>query len=143
MARKSVAVETGEMVTNTREDGLSHAYPARHFKPEAAETKTADTPGRKVLPHGVDHTLFACVSLLAVGAVSWLVVKNFWLGRKGSAGKATEPCEVELLAQEKEQQQQQPNMAFPTAEFVDLEDNDPPIDGQPTWASPVQAATRL
>merc|ERR1719359_2829113 len=72
---------TAPLITVTSEEGLTHSYPQRSFKPE--EPKTTETVTLKSsdgeIAAPVDHTMFACVSLAVMGSIALVSVSKAWL----------------------------------------------------------------
>merc|ERR1712216_1109431 len=92
------------------------SYPQRTFKPEepkAPETVTLKANGE--IGGGVDHTMFACVSLAVMGSVAIATLSKSWLRSPVAAPEVN----IELLSKS-----------------LDLEDQNPIVAAaEPSWAS--------
>merc|ERR1719181_464785 len=111
---------TAPMITVTSEEGLSHSYPQRSFKPEqpkGPETVTLKASGET--GGAVDHTLFACVGLALMGSVALVTVSKSWLRSPVAAPEQ----HIELLSK--------------SGGYADLEDGQESIlaNAEPSWAS--------
>merc|ERR1719258_1024692 len=83
------------LVTVTSDEGLTHSYPQRSFKPE--QPKTTETVTLKAggeVGGTVDHTMFACVSLAVMGSIALVSVGKAWLRSPVSAPEVN----IELLS---------------------------------------------
>merc|ERR1719261_1982144 len=99
---------TAPMITVTSDEGLSHSYPQRSFKPEqpkGPETVTLKASGET--GGAVDHTLFACVSLALMGSIALVTVSKSWLRSPVAAPES----HIELLTK--------------SGGYVDLEEPEP------------------
>jgi hypothetical protein len=107
------------LITVTGEEGMTHSYPQRTFKPEQPKTPETVTLKASVETGGVvDHTLFACVSLAVMGSVALVTVSKSWLRSPVAAPEVS----IELLSKK--------------SGFVDLEDQEPICaSNEPSWAS--------
>merc|ERR1719258_298840 len=111
-----VVTPTAPLITITGEDGNTHSYPQRTFKPEqpkSTETVTLKTDGE--IGGTVDHTMFACVSLAVMGSIALVTVGKSWLRSPVAAPEVN----IELLSKS-----------------LDLEDQNPIVAAaEPSWAS--------
>merc|ERR1719327_2268094 len=81
------------LIKVTGDDGMTHSYPQREFKPEAPKTETVTLKAGAETSGAVDHTMFACVGLAIMGSVALATVSKSWLRSPMKAPEAG----VELL----------------------------------------------
>merc|ERR1719305_494589 len=97
------------------DDGMTHSYPQREFKPEAPKTETVTLKAGGETSGAVDHTMFACVGLAVMGSVALATVSKSWL----RSPVAVPDSHIELLTK--------------SGGYVDLEENVAPVEA--SWAS--------
>merc|ERR1719181_1489999 len=104
------------MITVTNDEGMTHSYPQRSFKPEQPKTtETVNLQAGSEVGAPVDHTMFACVSLAVMGSIALVSVSKSWLRSPVAAPEVG----VELLSKS-----------------LDLEDQNPIVEAaEPSWAS--------
>merc|ERR1719171_976431 len=105
---------TAPLITVTNDEGMTHSYPQRSFKPEQPKTtETVNLQAGSEVGAPVDHTMFACVSLAVMGSIALVSVGKSWLRSPVAAPEVN----IELLSKS-----------------LDVEN--PIVDaGEPSWAS--------